>query len=73
MTCFYYIITENSSDDMKREREEKKRYLLRKLSFRPTVNELKDRKVSVFVMDRLLTDFGVFRLLLSGKKCAKNS
>ena len=41
------FIPENSSDDMKREREEKKRYLLRKLSFRPTVNELKDRKVSI--------------------------
>ena len=48
MTCFYYIITENSSDDMKREREEKKRYLLRKLSFRPSVDELKNRKVSFF-------------------------
>lgn len=30
---------------MKREREEKKRYLIRKLSFRPTVEELKTRKV----------------------------
>ena len=30
---------------MKREREEKKRYLLRKLSFRPTIEELKNRKV----------------------------
>jgi phosphatase and actin regulator 3 len=27
------------------EREEKKRYLLRKLSFRPSVDELKNRKV----------------------------
>ena len=31
---------------MKNDREEKKRYLLRKLSFRPTVDELKNRKVS---------------------------
>ena len=31
---------------MKNDREEKKRYLLRKLSFRPTVEELKNRKVS---------------------------
>ena len=32
---------------MKNDREEKKRYLLRKLSFRPTVEELKNRKVSL--------------------------
>ena len=37
-----------SSDEMKREREEKKRYLLRKLSFRPTVDDLKNRKVSIY-------------------------
>ena len=37
---------ENSLEDMKREREEKKRYLLRKLSFRPTIEELKCRKVT---------------------------
>lgn len=30
---------------MKRDREEKKKYLLRKLSFRPTVDDLKIRKV----------------------------
>ena len=40
-----YRVTEASTDEMKREREEKKRYLLRKLSFRPTVEELKNRKV----------------------------
>lgn len=39
------MFAENSSEDLKREREEKKRYLLRKLSFRPTVEELKSRKV----------------------------
>ncbi len=32
---------------MKKDREEKKRYLLRKLSFRPTVEELKSRKVGL--------------------------
>ena len=44
-----YIIfaAENSLEDMKREREEKKRYLLRKLSFRPTIEELKCRKVTL--------------------------
>ena len=40
-----FDFAENSSDEMKRDREEKKRYLLRKLSFRPTVEELKSRKV----------------------------
>lgn len=33
---------------MKNDREEKKRYLLRKLSFRPTVDELKNRKIIKF-------------------------
>ena len=42
---FDVYFLENSLEDMKREREEKKRYLLRKLSFRPTVEELKCRKV----------------------------
>ena len=40
-----FLFPEQSSDDLKREREEKKRYLLRKLSFRPSVDELKNRKV----------------------------
>ena len=39
---------------MKNDREEKKRYLLRKLSFRPTVEELKNRKVS----STLISDTG---------------
>ena len=39
--------SEVSSDEMKREREEKKRFLLRKLSFRPSVDELKNRKVNI--------------------------
>ena len=37
---------------MKNDREEKKRYLLRKLSFRPTVDELKNRKVSTHLITR---------------------
>jgi hypothetical protein len=32
------------------EREEKKRYLLRKLSFRPSVDELKNRKVIKIIL-----------------------
>ena len=40
------MISELDNDAMKNDREEKKRYLLRKLSFRPTVEELKSRKVS---------------------------
>ena len=43
---FFSLLPENSTEELKREREEKKRYLLRKLSFRPTVEELKTRKVS---------------------------
>ena len=42
----YYFLLEKSSEEMQTEREEKKRYLLRKLSFRPSVDELKTRKVS---------------------------
>jgi hypothetical protein len=42
--------SEVSSDEMKREREEKKRFLLRKLSFRPSVDELKNRKVNISLM-----------------------
>ena len=45
----YYLslfdFAENSSDEMKRSREDTKKMLLRKLSFRPTVEELKSRKV----------------------------
>ena len=37
---------ELDNDSIRNDREEKKRYLLRKLSFRPTVDELKNRKVS---------------------------
>ena len=45
-----FFFSENSIEDLKREREEKKRYLLRKLSFRPTIEELKCRKVSKQLM-----------------------
>ena len=37
---------ELDNDSIRNDREEKKRYLLRKLSFRPTVDELRNRKVS---------------------------
>lgn len=36
---------EQSPAEEKKQKEEKKRYLLRKLSFRPTVEELKEKKV----------------------------
>ena len=38
-------------DNESMSKEEKKRYLLRKLSFRPTVDELKNRKVRLFLVD----------------------
>jgi len=40
-----YYFTEQSPAEEKKQKEEKKRYLLRKLSFRPTVEELKEKKV----------------------------
>jgi len=42
------VFLENTSEEMRRDREEKKRYLLRKLSFRPSVEELKNRKIIKF-------------------------
>lgn len=42
---FIHELPDGSSDEMKRDRDEKKRYLLRKLSFRPSVDDLKNRKV----------------------------
>ncbi len=42
---FIHELSDGSSDEMKRDRDEKKRYLLRKLSFRPSVDDLKNRKV----------------------------
>lgn len=44
----WILFAEHTSEELKREREEKKRYLLRKLSFRPSVDELKNRKVQDF-------------------------
>lgn len=41
------IFLEQSPAEEKKQKEEKKRYLLRKLSFRPTVEELKEKKVRV--------------------------
>lgn len=37
-----------SPAEEKKQKEEKKRYLLRKLSFRPTVDELKEKKIIRF-------------------------
>ena len=45
LTILYLIPTETTEKQIQEEREEKKRYLLRKLSFRPSVDELKTRKV----------------------------
>lgn len=39
------FITEQTAAEEKKMKEEKKRMLLRKLSFRPTVDELKEKKV----------------------------
>ena len=40
--------TAQTPAEEKKQREEKKRYLLRKLSFRPTVDELKEKKIIRF-------------------------
>lgn len=44
---FESIISEQTAAEEKKIKEEKKRMLLRKLSFRPTVDELKEKKVSL--------------------------
>ena len=44
---FFCILGETNSE-FKRTKEEKKRTLLRKLSFRPTIEELKERKIIYF-------------------------
>ena len=46
LLLYLFPILETNDENLKADREEKKRYLLRKLSFRPTVDELKTRKVS---------------------------
>ena len=43
-------ILEKDDEQARLDREEKKRYLLRKLRFRPSVDELKNRKVSDFIL-----------------------
>jgi phosphatase and actin regulator 4 len=40
-----FFLVEQSAAEEKKMKEEKKRMLLRKLSFRPTVEELKEKKV----------------------------
>jgi hypothetical protein len=50
----YYLImilflAEQSAAEEKKMKEEKKRMLLRKLSFRPTVEELKEKKVWSYI------------------------
>jgi phosphatase and actin regulator 4 len=42
----FNLILEQTAAEEKKLKEEKKRMLLRKLSFRPTVDELKEKKVS---------------------------
>lgn len=42
------VLIEQSPAEEKKQKEEKKRFLLRKLSFRPTVEELKEKKIIRF-------------------------
>lgn len=44
-----FFVAEQSAAEEKKMKEEKKRMLLRKLSFRPTVEELKEKKVWAYV------------------------
>lgn len=44
-----FSVAEQSAAEEKKMKEEKKRMLLRKLSFRPTVEELKEKKVWAYV------------------------
>ena len=44
----YILLVGQSPAEEKKQKEEKKRYLLRKLSFRPTVDELKEKKIIRF-------------------------
>ena len=46
-------ILEKDDEQARLDREEKKRYLLRKLSFRPSVDELKNRKVSYHIINMI--------------------
>lgn len=44
-----FFVVEQSAAEERKMKEEKKRMLLRKLSFRPTVEELKEKKVWAYV------------------------
>lgn len=48
------VIAEQTAAEEKKLKEEKKRMLLRKLSFRPTVDELKEKKVSISIISIFL-------------------
>ena len=49
LTVFFsFQFVEQSPAEEKKQKEEKKRFLLRKLSFRPTVEELKEKKIIRF-------------------------
>ena len=48
-----FEFAEATADELRLQREEKKRYLLRKLSFRPSVDELKNRKVNITVFTKV--------------------
>lgn len=45
---FLFIFSVQTPEEQKKSKEEKKSYLLRKLSFRPTVDELKEKKIIRF-------------------------
>jgi phosphatase and actin regulator 3 len=45
---YRFVYSEQSPAEEKKQKEEKKRFLLRKLSFRPTVEELKEKKIIRF-------------------------
>lgn len=48
LIIYFFIYTATTPAEEKKQKEEKKRYLLRKLSFRPTVDELKEKKIIRF-------------------------
>lgn len=45
--CYHFLAVQTPAEE-KKSKEEKKSYLLRKLSFRPTVEELKEKKIIRF-------------------------
>ena len=60
------IIAETSDQQREQEKEEKKKYLLRKLSFRPSVDELKTRKVKKIVHPLRISFLVIDRLQIAG-------